>query len=60
LNWIFKDLIPAEEVISTLVPVFRYFRQDRTEGETFGDFCDRKGQEDLLAWCDQQTTESAS
>ena len=58
LNWIFKDLVPAEEVVSSLVPVFCYFRQERDAGETFGDFCERKGKEDLLAWCDQQATEA--
>jgi len=27
----------------TLEPLFRYFIQDRTQFETFGDFCDRVG-----------------
>ena len=43
LNFIYKDLVPAEEVVATLVPLFAYFKHDRHDGETFGDFCHRKG-----------------
>lgn len=50
LNFLYKDLVPEDEVVSTLVPVLLYFKQDRTPGETFGDFCHRKGAENLLAW----------
>jgi sulfite reductase (ferredoxin) len=49
LNVIYKDLVPAEEVISSLLDVFKYFKNDRQSGESFGDFCHRKGIEDLLA-----------
>ncbi len=48
LNWIYQDLVPEEEVVPTLVPLFRYFKQAREEGETFGDFCQRVGKEALL------------
>ena len=50
LNFIYKDLIPEEAVVPTIVPLFVYFKQDRKPGETFGDFCLRKGADDLLAW----------
>ncbi|HJT32531.1 MAG TPA: hypothetical protein VJ783_10845, partial [Pirellulales bacterium] len=50
LNFLYKDLVPEEEVVATLVPVLLYFKQDRLPGETFGDFCHRKGAENLLAW----------
>ena len=50
LNFIYKDLVPEAEVVPTLVPLFVYFKQDRDGAETFGDFCHRKGQADLLAW----------
>ena len=53
LNFIYKDLVPADEVVSTLVPLFVYFKHDRSEGETFGDFCHRKGADDLRAWAEQ-------
>ena len=50
LNFVYKDLIPEEAVVPTIVPLFVYFKQDRLSGETFGDFCLRKGADDLLAW----------
>jgi sulfite reductase (ferredoxin) len=53
LNFIYKDLVPRDQIVATLVPVFAYFRQDRQPEESFGDFCDRKGQEDLAAWAEQ-------
>jgi sulfite reductase (ferredoxin) len=53
LNFIYKDMVPTEEVVPTLVPVLTYFKQDRLPGETLGDFCHRKGAADLLAWADQ-------
>ena len=48
-----KDLVPEAEVVSTLVPLFAYFKQQRNERETFGDFCARKGKEDLLGWAEE-------
>lgn len=50
LNFIHRDLVPAEEVVSTLVPIFAYFKQAREEGETLGDFCHRVGNDALLAF----------
>ncbi len=52
LNFIYKDMVPSEDVVAELLKVFSYFQQDRESGESFGDFCDRKGQEDLVAWTD--------
>jgi len=52
LNFVYKDLVPEEEVAGTLAPVFAYFKQARANGETLGDFCLRKGAEDLAAWSD--------
>jgi sulfite reductase (ferredoxin) len=47
LNRIYKDLVPAEEVVPTLLPLFAYFKEARQEGESFGDFCEREGFENL-------------
>lgn len=52
LNFIYKDLVPEAEVIPSLVPVFRYFKEARENDESFGDFCHRQGLENLLAKCD--------
>jgi sulfite reductase (ferredoxin) len=43
----FLDLVPAPELAPTLRPVFTHFRDTRTEGESFGDFCVRVGLEKL-------------
>jgi len=53
LNFIYKDMIPEEEVAATLAPVFAYFKSAREPKETLGDFCLRKGAADLAAWADQ-------
>jgi len=50
LNFIYQDMIPEDDVVKTLVPVLTYYKQDRLEGETLGDFCVRKGKDDLLAY----------
>jgi sulfite reductase (ferredoxin) len=56
LNFIFKDLVPEAEVISSLIPVFEFFKAARENDESFGDFCHRQGVENLLARCDGAAT----
>lgn len=56
LNFIYKDLVPSAEVVPTLVPVLRYFKEARQEGESLGDFCHRIGKDALLAHCDGTAT----
>jgi len=51
LNFIYKDLVPTDQVVTTLVPVFRLFQAGRQDGETFGDFCHRVGKDELLRHC---------
>ncbi|HQU42028.1 MAG TPA: NADPH-dependent assimilatory sulfite reductase hemoprotein subunit [Pirellulales bacterium] len=60
LNFVYKDLVPEEQIASTLTPVLVYFKQDRFPGETFGDFCARKGADDLLAWTTSYEADTAS
>lgn len=50
MNFVYKDMVPEEDLAATLFPVFVYFKHDREPGEAFGDFCQRKGADDLLAW----------
>ena len=56
----YKDQVPADEVVSTLVPLFVYFKTERQPQETFGDFCFRKGVADLQAWAGNFATAKAS
>lgn len=48
LSYIYKDMVPADEVVPELVKVLTVFKEQRTDGESLGDFCDRLGQEKLL------------
>lgn len=49
LNFVYEDLVPLEGIVPLLVPLLDYFRQARRDGESFGDFCQRKGADDLRA-----------
>jgi len=49
LAFLHRDMVPGEEVVPSLVTIFEYFKEDRQERESFGDFCHRKGNDDLLA-----------
>jgi sulfite reductase (ferredoxin) len=60
LNFLYKDFVPEEEVAATLAPVFLYFKQAREEGETLGDFCLRKGADDIAAWAEANAAALAS
>jgi len=53
LNFVFKDLVPQTEIVRTLVALFAYFKSARQDGESFGDFCDRKGKDDLERFTDE-------
>lgn len=58
LNFIYKDMVPAADIVPTIVPVLACFKEHREEGETLGDFCHRRGLADLLAWTEQYTAQS--
>ena len=47
LNTEFKDYVPYDQVVAELVPIFVRFKAERNDGESFGDFCDRIGIEEL-------------
>lgn len=47
LAFVYKDLVPYEELIPSLVPLLEFFKSDRQPGESFGDFCARQGAEAL-------------
>jgi sulfite reductase (ferredoxin) len=51
LNFLYKDLVPTAEVVPTLVPVLQNFKENRQNGESFGEFCRRLGKDALRAQC---------
>ena len=48
LAFIYKDLVPLEEVVATLRPLLQAFADQHHPHESFGDFCNRMGSERLL------------
>jgi sulfite reductase (ferredoxin) len=47
LNVEFRDYVPFDRVVAELVPIFARYKAERLSDETFGDFCDRVGVEEL-------------
>jgi sulfite reductase (ferredoxin) len=47
LNFELKDLLPRAEIVPTLRPLLKRFQAERQNGESFGDFCQRLGREQL-------------
>jgi sulfite reductase (ferredoxin) len=41
LNVIWKDYVPFDQIVPELTPLFERFRDERQNGESFGDFCHR-------------------
>ncbi|MHB8901106.1 MAG: NADPH-dependent assimilatory sulfite reductase hemoprotein subunit [Thermoguttaceae bacterium] len=58
LAFIYREIVPLDELVASLVPVLAYFKADRQSGETLGDFCWRKGAEDLLAFADRHACQA--
>ena len=54
LNWIYKDMVPKDDVAPTLGKVFAQFKELRQNGESLGDFCDRLGKDALLTACGEE------
>lgn len=49
LAFIYKDMVALEDVVPLISPLISYFKSERQGNESFGDFCDRKGLDDLTA-----------
>jgi len=49
LALLYKDVIPLDAIVPTLVPLLTCFKHSALPGETFGDFCHRQGAADLAA-----------
>ena len=44
LSFLLKDLVPSGEIVPTLTPLLESYRDQRTPGEGFGDYCMRLGE----------------
>lgn len=47
MNQLFKEMVPAEDIIDVLKPLFIDYRDERQANESFGDYCNRIGIEAL-------------
>lgn len=56
LAFIHKDMVPEENVVGELVTLFRFFKEARMPGESFGDFCHRQGSERLAVYAAASAT----
>lgn len=43
MNYPLKDLVARGEIVATLEPLLRHFKEERRLGECFGDYCNRLG-----------------
>jgi sulfite reductase (ferredoxin) len=49
LSTMFQDLVPRGQIVPLLKKVLAQFKSERADGESFGDFCHRLGNEKLCA-----------
>ena len=49
LCYIYKDMVPEKDIVPTLSPLLGVYKAERHDGESFGDYCARVGQEALAA-----------
>mgnify|MGYP002622870591 CR=1 FL=1 len=47
LGFIYKDMVPQDDIAPLLSPLLGAFKSQRSNGESFGDFCTRIGKEGL-------------
>jgi sulfite reductase (ferredoxin) len=50
LGFIYKDMVLMDDIVPTLVPLLTAYKSERKGAESFGDFCDRKGQAALESY----------
>lgn len=53
LNRVYKDMVLQSDIVNELRPLFICFRDNREDGETFGDFLDRWGVESLQEFAEE-------
>ncbi len=53
VNWLFRELVPADALLETVRPLLVFFKEARQPGEPFGDFCSRVGGEALRRYSGQ-------
>jgi sulfite reductase (ferredoxin) len=49
LNFELRDLTPRAEIVPTLLPLLKRYREERNDNESFGEYCARIGPESARA-----------
>lgn len=52
LAFVYKDLVPSDELVHEIIGIAAAFKANCNEGESLGDFCDRVGKDDLTVMAD--------
>lgn len=52
LNEQYKDVVPFEDLTKEITAVLAFYKAERQEGETLGDFCHRTGIDVVRTWAD--------
>ncbi len=60
LNAVFAENVPRAELVNVVRPVLAYYRDQRLDGEGFGDFCHRLGVAELRARFGNETWNRAA
>ncbi|MGV2340574.1 MAG UNVERIFIED_CONTAM: hypothetical protein LVR18_43510 [Planctomycetaceae bacterium] len=47
LGFIYRDMVPLDDIVPTLVPLLTAYKAGRSGSESFGDYCTRLGLENL-------------
>ncbi len=59
LNELFRERVPQEQLVTSVLPLFLWFKEARQPGEMFGDFCHRQGVAALRTYADTHPVSSA-
>ena len=49
LAFIYKDLVPSDQVADEIIGIAAAYKANRNDDESLGDFCDRVGKDELIA-----------
>jgi sulfite reductase (ferredoxin) len=58
LGFIYKDLVPFDEIVPALAPLLAWYKAERQNGESVGDFCHRLGKEAILAHAERTAVQA--
>jgi sulfite reductase (ferredoxin) len=58
LGFIYKDLVPFDDVIPALAPLLAWYKAERQNGESVGDFCHRLGKDAILAHAERTAVQA--